>query len=186
MLHLPLRHEDETVLTPLEAAPPGTPVLVEARVKRAEVAFRPRRQLVVHAERLVLRFFNFYGSQLKQFERAAETGRLVRAFGEVRSGFLGAEMAHPRYRIVDPGEPLAQSLTPIYPTTAGLSQAELRARIAQALETESLDDTLPSELRERLQLAGFRERDAPASPAARRRFERRGAEEVRRASRAAA
>ena len=106
-----------------------------------------------------MRFFNFYGSQLKQFERAAETGRLVRAFGEVRSGF-GAEMAHPRYRIVDPGEPLAQSLTPIYPTTAGLSQAELRARIAQALETESLDDTLPSELRERLQLAGFRERDA--------------------------
>ena len=157
MLHLPLRYEDETVLTPLEAAPPGTPVLVEARVKRAEVAFRPRRQLVVHAERLVLRFFNFYGSQLKQFERAAETGRLVRAFGEVRSGFLGAEVAHPRYRIVDPGEPLAQSLTPIYPTTAGLSQAELRARIAQALETESLDDTLPSELRERLQLAGFRE-----------------------------
>ena len=157
MLHLPLRYEDETVLTPLESAPPGTPVLVEARVKRAEVAFRPRRQLVVHAERLVLRFFNFYGSQLKQFGRAAEAGRLLRAFGEVRSGFFGAEMAHPRYRIVDPGEPLAQSLTPIYPTTAGLSQAELRARIAEALETESLDDTLPSELRERLQLAGFRE-----------------------------
>ena len=82
MLHLPLRYEDETVLTPLEAAPPGTPVLVEARVKRAEVAFRPRRQLVVHAERLVLRFFNFYGSQLKQFQRAIEdaTGRRLTDF----------------------------------------------------------------------------------------------------------
>ncbi len=157
MLHLPSRYEDETVLTSLEAAPPGQPVLVEARVKRAEIAFRPRRQLVVHAEGLVLRFFNFYGSQLKQFERAAEAGRSVRAFGEVRSGFFGAEMAHPRYRIVDPGEPLAQSLTPVYPTTAGLSQATLRACILDALDAEALDETLPSELRQRLHLAGFRE-----------------------------
>jgi ATP-dependent DNA helicase RecG len=157
VLHLPSRYEDETVLTPLEAAPPGQPVLVEARVKRAEIAFRPRRQLVVHAEGLVLRFFNFYGSQLKQFERAAEAGRSVRAFGEVRSGFFGAEMSHPRYRIVDPAEPLEPSLTPIYPTTAGLSQGALRGCILEALEAETLDETLPSELRQRLHLGGFRE-----------------------------
>jgi ATP-dependent DNA helicase RecG len=157
VLHLPSRYEDETVLTPLDAAPPGQPVLVEARVKRAEIAFRPRRQLVVHAEGLVLRFFNFYGSQLKQFERAAEAGRLVRAFGEVRSGFFGAEMSHPRYRIVDPAEPLAQSLTPVYPTTAGLSQGVLRACVLEALEAQTLDETLPSELRQRLHLGGFRE-----------------------------
>ena len=68
--------------------------------------YRPKRQLVVHAEGLVLRFFNFYGSQLKQFQRAAEDGKRVRAFGEVRRGFFGAEMVHPRYRIVREGEPL--------------------------------------------------------------------------------
>src|SRR5690606_6697570 len=100
VLHLPLRYEDETALTPPEAAPPGRPVLVEARVMRAEVVFRPRRQLLVHAEGLVLRFFNFYGSQLRQFQRAAEEGQAVRAYGEVRSGWFGAEMAHPRYRIL--------------------------------------------------------------------------------------
>ncbi len=49
----------------------------------------------------MLRFFNFYPSQLKQFQRAAEEGLLVRAFGEVRGGFFGAEMVHPRYRIVE-------------------------------------------------------------------------------------
>ncbi|HYG55224.1 MAG TPA: ATP-dependent DNA helicase RecG [Burkholderiales bacterium] len=157
VLHLPSRYEDETVLTPIDAAPPGKPVLVQARVKRAEIAFRPRRQLIVHAEGLVLRFFNFYGSQLKAFQRAAETGRLVRAFGEVRGGFFGAEMAHPRYRLVEADEPLAQALTPIYPTTAGLSQAELRARVLDALDAEVLDDTLPEALRRRLDLASFAE-----------------------------
>ncbi len=157
MLHLPLRYDDETTLTAPDAAPPGKPVLVEAAVKRAEIAFRPKRQLVVHAEGLVLRFFNFYGSQLKQFQRAAETGRRVRAFGEVRGGWFGAEMAHPRYRIVDAGEPLPQALTPIYPTTAGLSQAELRACVLEALDAESLDDTLPEGLRRRLDLADFAE-----------------------------
>ena len=78
---------------------------------------------MAHAEGLVLRFFNFYPSQWRQFQRAAEEGRRVRAFGEVRRGFFGAEMAHPRYRVVGDDDPLPQSLTPIYPTTAGLSQA---------------------------------------------------------------
>ena len=157
MLHLPLRYEDETALTAPDAAPPGKPVLVEAKVLRAEIAFRPRRQLVVHAEGLVLRFFNFYGSQLKQFERAAEDGLRVRAFGEVRSGWFGAEMAHPRYRIVSEGEPLPDALTPIYPTTTGLKQADLRSLILEALDQERLHDTLPERLRLSLGLVDFAE-----------------------------
>jgi ATP-dependent DNA helicase RecG len=155
VLHLPLRYEDETVLTPVESAPAGIPVSVEAKVLKAQVMYRPKRQLVVHAEGLVLRFFNFWGSQLRQFQQAAETGRRVRAFGEVRRGFFGAEMNHPRYRIVDEGEPLPQALTPIYPTTAGLSQGDLRARVLEALAAEPLEDTLPEALRRRLELAEF-------------------------------
>ena len=153
VLHLPHRYEDETRLTPVDAAPPGVPVQVEATVQRAEVAYRPRRQLVVHAEGLVLRFLNFYGSQLKQFQRAAEEGLRVRAFGEVRPGFFGAEMVHPRYRIVAPGEPLPQALTPIYATTAGLSQYQLRKLVLEALAATELDDTLPAPLRRRYGLA---------------------------------
>src|SRR6266513_2539120 len=49
------------------AAPAGKQVLVEAMVERAEIVYRPRRQLVVHAlsgtHPLALRFFNFYPSQ---------------------------------------------------------------------------------------------------------------------------
>jgi ATP-dependent DNA helicase RecG len=152
VLHLPLRYEDETQLTPPDAAPPGRPVLVQARVRRAEVAYRPKRQLLVHAEGIVLRFFNFYGSQLKAFQRAAEEGRSVRAFGEVRGGWFGVEMAHPRYRFVDENEPLRESLTPIYPTTAGVGQAQLREKVLAALEAGPIDDTLPRELLEKYAL----------------------------------
>ena len=172
VLHLPLRYEDETRLTAPEAAPAGKPVLVEARVERADVAYRPKRQLVVHAEGLVLRFLNFYGSQLKAFQRAAEDGLLVRAFGEVRPGFFGAEMVHPRYRVVPPGEPLAKALTPIYPTTAGLSQYALRKLVLEALDDAELDDTLPEALRRRYGLADIAasirslHRPAPDAPTA--------------------
>jgi ATP-dependent DNA helicase RecG len=130
-------------------------VLVQAKLLRAEVAYRPRRQLVVHCEGLALRFFNFWGSQLKQFQREAEKGRWVRAFGEVRAGFFGSEMAHPRYKFVDPGEPLPDRLTPIYPTTAGLPQERLRARVLDALDSGELDDTLPERLRARYGLEPF-------------------------------
>jgi ATP-dependent DNA helicase RecG len=155
VLHLPLRYEDETVRYAPREAPAGRAVLVEARVLRAQVAFRPKRQLLAHADGVVLRFFNFYGSQLKGFQRAAELGQHVRAFGEVRHGLLGAEMAHPRYRFVAPGEPLPEALTPVYPATAGVSQAQVRAAVLDALDQGPLEDSLPPEMRARYDLEGF-------------------------------
>src|SRR3954469_21899030 len=70
-LHLPLRYEDETQLTPLADVRTGVPVLVEADVVESKVIFRPRKQLVVKLvegdRELWLRFMNFYPSQAKQF-----------------------------------------------------------------------------------------------------------------------
>jgi ATP-dependent DNA helicase RecG len=153
VLHLPHRYEDETALTPPGTALPGSTAHVEAPVRRVEIAFRPRRQLVVRCEGLDLRFLNFYGSQARQFERAAQDGLLVRAYGELRPGRGAAEMIHPRYRLVAPGEPLPATLTPVYPTTAGLGQATLRKLVQEALATEPIEDTLPAALRERHALA---------------------------------
>jgi ATP-dependent DNA helicase RecG len=64
---------------------------------------------------------------------------------------------HPRYRIVNEGEPLPEALTPIYPTTAGLPQRELRERVLRALDSEPLGDSLSEALRKRYDLAGFAE-----------------------------
>ena len=154
-----MRYEDETGLTAVDRAPPGVPVLVEARAVRAEVAYRPRRQLVLHAVSgdfaLAFRFFNFYPSQLKQFERAIADGLLVRAFGEVRFGRSGAEMAHPRYKLVKAGDPLPDALTPVYPTTAGVTQQALRSAVLDALAAETLADSVPAELRKRYELGDF-------------------------------
>jgi len=157
VLHLPLRYEDETRLTPIANAPSGLPVQVEGTVRSTEIVYRPRRQLVSRIEdstgELALRFFNFFGSQAK----ALEPGAQVRAFGEVRTGFFGGEMIHPRFRVLHGATPLPTALTPIYPTTAGLGQAALRRLIEGSLARAQLDDTLPGEVSRPLGLCSFRE-----------------------------
>jgi ATP-dependent DNA helicase RecG len=146
VLHLPLRYEDETRLTLIDEALPGVAVQVEAEVLDVTVQFRPRRQLVARVSdesgELTLRFLNFYGSQTKQLERARDEGQRLRLFGEIRHGFLGAEMVHPRYRVVRADEPLPTALTPVYPTTAGVSQNALRKFILPALEQADLAELL--------------------------------------------
>ena len=155
VLHLPLRYEDETRLTAIAGLRPGIPAQVEAEIVDSSVQYRPRRQLVVRVRdasgELVLRFLNFYGSQLKQLA----VGRRLRIFGEPRGGFLGDEMVHPRYRLVGADEPLPQAMTPIYPTTAGLSQQALRKAIDLALQQADLGETLPEPLRRQRHLASF-------------------------------
>jgi len=155
LLHLPLRYEDETHLTPIADAQPGMTVQVQGVVTHSEVMFRPRRSLVCRLmeghEELTLRFLNFYPSQQKQLA----VGKQIRAIGEVRMGYFGLEMVHPKCRAADDDTPLQQSLTPIYPTTAGLAQPVLRKLINNALETIPLTDTLPSPLLKRLKLADF-------------------------------
>jgi ATP-dependent DNA helicase RecG len=146
VLHLPLRYEDETSISPIAEALDGVAVQVEAEVVDVAVQFRPRRQLVAtvrdESGELALRFLNFYGSQTKQLEAARDQGQRLRIFGEIRHGFLGPEMVHPRYRPVGDQDKLPQSLTPIYPTTAGISQNALRKLIAPALADADLDEHL--------------------------------------------
>lgn len=147
VLHLPLRYEDETTLEPIREAVRragmGLAVQVEGEVVSNEVTFRPRRQLVVkiadETDELTLRFLNFYGSQTKQM---AEGARL-RVRGEIRGGFFGAEMVHPTVRTVTPDDPLPDRLTPVYPATAGISQAYLRKAIGGAMLRTALPETLP-------------------------------------------
>ena len=155
LLHLPLRYEDETHLAPVATVQPGMNAQVQGVITHSEVTFRPRRTLVCRLQdnggELYLRFLNFYPSQQKQLA----IGKQIRAVGEVRMGYYGLEMVHPKCRAVDDDTPLQQSLTPVYPATAGLSQTVLRKLIANALDTLPLADTLPEPLLKKLRLAGF-------------------------------
>jgi len=155
LLHLPLRYEDETHLAPIATVQPGETVQVQGMITHNEVTFRPRRTLVCRLQEgddeLYLRFLNFYPSQQKQLA----VGKQIRAVGEVRMGYFGLEMVHPKCRAVDDDTPLNTSLSPVYPTTAGLSQIVLRKLITNALEVLPHPDTLPESVRKRLRLADF-------------------------------
>jgi ATP-dependent DNA helicase RecG len=146
VLHLPLRYEDETRVTPIADLLTGAEAQVEADVVAADVVYRGRRQLRVTVRddsgELVLRFLHFYPSQLKQFE----VGRRVRVFGTARGGLVGMEMVHPRVRRVDDGVPLPTALTPIYPAAEGVPQSWLRKRIDRALRDVDIVEVLPAQL----------------------------------------
>ena len=155
VLHLPLRYEDETALELIAQASQGASVQVEGTVVDTRVEYRPRRQLLCRIEdtsgTLTMRFFNFYPSQQKSLAE----GTRIRVMGEIRRGLFGAEMIHPRYRALRGEVPLPESLTPVYPTTAGLSQDSIRKAVARALREVDLSDTLPESARKGLELSSF-------------------------------
>ena len=140
-LHLPLRYEDETRITPLRNARDGDTVQIEATVTHSEVQLRPRRMLKVMVDDATgtceLTFFSFYPSHLKTLA----VGARLRIRGEVRGGFWGRQMLHPAFRVA--GGELPTALTPVYPSTAGLPQPYLRRAIATALQRADLSETLP-------------------------------------------
>lgn len=155
LLHLPLRYEDETRVTAIGAAREGIPLQIAGEVIACEVVLRPRRQLVARVRDAtgvaVARWLNFYPSLQKQLAPGAH----VRLFGELRVGFFGVEMVHPRVHNVDPNESLPDALTPVYPTTAGLAQSALRKLIARALATHAESELLPADVTQRLGLPTF-------------------------------
>ncbi|MDD5388164.1 MAG: ATP-dependent DNA helicase RecG [Gallionellaceae bacterium] len=143
ILHLPLRYEDETRITPLRDARQGDTVQIEGVVEHTEIENRPRRQLVIQVTegdaRLYVRLLHFYPGQVALLKPGAR----VRLLGEVRPGFFGAEMVHPQFRVVRENTPLPDSLTPIYPAVAALSQYAIRKAVAAALAETDLSDPLP-------------------------------------------
>ena len=140
-LHLPLRYEDETRITPIRSARDGDTVQIEATVVSSEVQMRPRRQLVVTVEddtgSCELRFFSFYPSH----QKTLSVGARLRVRGEIKGGFWGRQMLHPAFRLA--GGELPAALTPVYPTVAQLPQAYLRRAVVSALQRVDLSETLP-------------------------------------------
>ncbi len=158
LFHLPLRYQDRTRIVPIGALRPGQDAVVEGTVAGADVVMGRRRSLLVRLHdgsgSLSLRFYHFSQAQKDGLKR----GTVVRCYGEVRPGSSGLEIYHPEYRALSGGEPIAveQTLTPIYPTTEGLTQQRLRQLSEQALARlgpHSLPDWLPAELAREHELA---------------------------------
>ena len=155
LLHLPLRYIDETRITAIRDLRQGDHVQVEGEIVHTEVQYKPRKALISRLKddsgQLSLRFLHFYPSQIA----ALKEGKRLRVYGEVRSGFFGWEMVHPQCRPVVPHAPVEETLTPVYPTTAGLTQATLRKWISWALERDPLAETLPTAIYGKLGMPGY-------------------------------
>lgn len=136
LFHLPLRYEDRTRVCPIADTWPAQQVSVQGVVQSSEITFGKRRSWVVvlrdGSGSITLRFFHFSAAQ----KNAVEPGVTLRCFGEIKRGMRGVEMLHPEYKIIkdDAGPELAESLTPIYPTTEGLKQGSWRTLTEQALQ----------------------------------------------------
>ncbi|MCT8784068.1 ATP-dependent DNA helicase RecG [Glaesserella parasuis] len=164
LFHLPLRYEDRTRITPIADVRPESFATVEGFVQLTEVQFgrRPILSTTISdgTSKITLKFFNFNAGM----KNSLATGVRVKAFGEIKRGRFMAEMHHPEYQIIRGNQPLelAETLTPIYPTTEGLKQVSLRKLTDQALallERVQVAELLPDEfnphkysLKEALQL----------------------------------
>ncbi len=138
LFHLPLRYQNKTKITPLDQAQVGTEALVQLTINRIEEAPTRQRQLLCYLSdknnrTLLLRFFHFNQYQKQAFTR----GDMIQCFGEVKIGRDGLEMHHPEYRLISKGQSnlLESTLSPIYPLTGNIHQAQLKKWINIALET---------------------------------------------------
>lgn len=135
-VHLPLRYEDRTQLTPIAELRPGQTAQVCAEVQAAEIVMRRTRMLLVvindGSASMTLRFFRFRQAQLTSFA----PGTRVLCFGEARGGSVGLEMMHPKYQLLaDSAQiPISGTLTPVYPRGEGISVERISKLVGLSLE----------------------------------------------------
>lgn len=135
LFHLPFRYQDRTRITPIQDLRPSDWAVIAGRVCKTEIKYGKRMMLYCYVEDktgiIKLRFFHFNKHQIKSLNESAK----IRAFGEVREFTNQLEMIHPEYQLLQEDNEfiVEETLTPIYPSTQGLSQNRLRQLIKQAL-----------------------------------------------------
>lgn len=159
-LHLPLRYEDETSVTPIGSLVVNTHAQIEGRVADQRFVRTGRgQQLQAVVEdstgSITIRFLHYFPSIQKQLA----VGSTVRLYGEPREGYYGGlEMVHPRIKSGKAAETeLPKALTPVYPAGEGIQQRWLRKRIDRALLDLDLTDLVPEAVRTKFGLPGLRE-----------------------------
>ncbi len=142
LFHLPYRYQDRTRITPIQDLRANDWSVISGRVCKTEIKFGKKMMLNCFVEdktgMIKLRFFHFNKSQVADLNNSV----MIHAFGEVREFNNNIEMIHPEYQLLDhEGEcQVDENLTPIYPSTQGLSQTRLRQLVKIALAY--CDDTI--------------------------------------------
>ena len=127
LLHLPIRYQDRSKITPIDQLLVGEEALIEGAIVSTSLSYRGRRSLecIIQNEQkeMTLRFFFFNKHQ----QAALNQGAWIRAFGATKQWGKSITMIHPEYKTFrDKPDSPDQKLTPVYSLTKGITQNKLR------------------------------------------------------------
>ena len=133
--HFPRGYEDRTKLTTIEKLEVDVPACFKAMVMNSPRTSHIRKgldltkvQVADHTARLNLTFFNNkYAADQLQY------GREYIFYGAVSGDFIGYSMTNPVFEAMDAQPVTTRRVLPIYPLTAGLSNAAVLKAVRQAL-----------------------------------------------------
>ena len=150
--HFPRGYEDRTKLVPIEKLEVDTPACFRAMVMNTPRTSHIRKgldltrvQVADHTARLTLTFFNS-----KYVVDQLQYGKEYIFYGAVSGDFIGYNMTNPTFEALDSPPVTTRRVLPIYPLTAGLSNAALLKAVRQALSIcDPPAEILPAEIRQK-------------------------------------
>ena len=150
--HFPRGYEDRTHLVPIEKLEVDVPACFKAMVMSTPRTSHVRKglditkvQVADHSARLTLTFFNNrYVTEQLQY------GQEYIFYGAVSGDFIGYNMTNPVFEMPQSQPVLTRRVLPIYPLTAGLSNAAVLKAVRQALAIcDPPAEILPPEVRQK-------------------------------------
>ena len=148
--HFPRGYEDRTRLVTIGELEEGVPACFRAMVAGSPRAAHIRKgldltrvQVADHTARLTLTFFNrkFSAGQL-------EYGKEYIFYGQLSGDYGGYGMTNPVFEAPDSPPVMTRRVLPVYPLTAGLSNAALCKAVSQALALcDPPEEILPPQVR---------------------------------------
>ena len=148
--HFPRGYEDRTRLVPIEKLEPDVPACFRAMVMNTPRTAHVRKglditrvQVADTTGRLNLTFFNNrYVTEQLQY------GREFVFYGAVSGDFIGYNMTNPVFEALDSQPVTTRRVLPIYPLTAGLSNASVLKAVRQALVIcDPPEEIIPEKIR---------------------------------------
>ena len=133
--HFPRGYEDRTKLVTIDKLEVDTPACFKAMVMNTPKTNHIRKgldltrvQIADHTARLTVTFFNnkFAAEQLHY-------GKEYIFYGQTQGDFIGYNMTNPVFEALDSQPVVTRRVLPIYPLTAGLSNAAMLKAVRQAL-----------------------------------------------------
>jgi len=149
--HFPRGYEDRTRLVTIDKLEVDKPACFRAMVMGTPRTSHIRKglditkvQVADHTARLNLTFFNqkFTTDQLQY-------GREYIFYGAVSGDFIGYNMTSPAFEALDAQPVVTRRVLPVYPLTAGLSNAAMVKAVRQAMSIcDPPEEILPEQLRQ--------------------------------------